>query len=34
MASYFDMPELKIHFIEPDGRGWFGIRGEFYPEDF
>ena len=29
-----DMPEHKIHFIEPDVGGGFGIRGEFYPEDF
>ena len=28
------MPESKIHFIEPDVGGGFGIRGEFYPEDF
>lgn len=34
MAAFFDMPESKIHFIEPDVGGGFGIRGEFYPEDF
>lgn len=34
LASFLDMPESKIHFIEPDVGGGFGIRGEFYPEDF
>jgi carbon-monoxide dehydrogenase large subunit len=34
LASFFDMPEARIHFIEPDVGGGFGIRGEFYPEDF
>ena len=34
LASFLDMPEPKIHFIEPDVGGGFGIRGEFYPEDF
>jgi carbon-monoxide dehydrogenase large subunit len=34
LASLLDMPEHKIHFIEPDVGGGFGIRGEFYPEDF
>src|SRR5262245_55290943 len=33
LASLLDMPEHKIHFIEPDVGGGFGIRGEFYPED-
>ena len=33
-ASLLDFPEEKIHFIEPDVGGGFGIRGEFYPEDF
>ncbi len=28
------MSEERIHFIEPDVGGGFGIRGEFYPEDF
>jgi len=28
------LPEHKIHFIEPDVGGGFGVRGEFYPEDF
>ncbi len=34
LASFLDMSESKIHFIEPDVGGGFGIRGEFYPEDF
>jgi carbon-monoxide dehydrogenase large subunit len=34
LASFLDMPEAQIHFIEPDVGGGFGIRGEFYPEDF
>jgi carbon-monoxide dehydrogenase large subunit len=34
LASFLDIPEHKIHFIEPDVGGGFGIRGEFYPEDF
>ncbi|HYY16008.1 MAG TPA: xanthine dehydrogenase family protein molybdopterin-binding subunit, partial [Gammaproteobacteria bacterium] len=34
LASFLDMAESKIHFIEPDVGGGFGIRGEFYPEDF
>ncbi len=34
LASMLDMPEERIHFIEPDVGGGFGIRGEFYPEDF
>ena len=34
LASFLDMPEQDIHFIEPDVGGGFGIRGEFYPEDF
>ena len=34
LASFLDLPEQKMHFIEPDVGGGFGIRGEFYPEDF
>ena len=34
LASFLDVPESKIHFIETDVGGGFGIRGEFYPEDF
>ncbi len=34
LADLLGLPELQIHFIEPDVGGGFGIRGEFYPEDF
>ena len=34
LASFLGVPESTIHFIEPDVGGGFGIRGEFYPEDF
>jgi carbon-monoxide dehydrogenase large subunit len=34
LANMLEMPEDTIHFIEPDVGGGFGIRGEFYPEDF
>ncbi len=34
LANMLDMPEDAIHFIEPDVGGGFGIRGEFYSEDF
>ena len=34
LASLLEMPEHRIHFIEPDVGGGFGIRGEFYPENF
>ncbi len=34
LAKMLGMPEDTIHFIEPDVGGGFGIRGEFYPEDF
>ena len=34
LASFLGVPESRIHFIEPDVGGGFGIRGEFYPEDF
>ncbi|MCK9514659.1 MAG: xanthine dehydrogenase family protein molybdopterin-binding subunit [Ottowia sp.] len=34
LASMLDMPEHRIHLIEPDVGGGFGARGEFYPEDF
>ena len=34
LASLLDFPEENIHFMEPDVGGGFGIRGEFYPEDF
>ncbi|HXH86446.1 MAG TPA: molybdopterin cofactor-binding domain-containing protein, partial [Nitrospira sp.] len=34
LSSFLSLPEQKIHFIEPDVGGGFGVRGEFYPEDF
>lgn len=34
LSDHLEMPEEKIHFIEQDVGGGFGIRGEFYPEDF
>ena len=34
LSTFLDLPEHRIHFIEPDVGGGFGIRGEFYPEDF
>jgi carbon-monoxide dehydrogenase large subunit len=34
LASFFDLPETAVDMIETDIGGGFGIRGEFYPEDF
>jgi aerobic carbon-monoxide dehydrogenase large subunit len=34
LSSFLGIPEHRIHFVEPDVGGGFGIRGEFYPEDF
>lgn len=34
IASFLKLPEHKVHFIENDVGGGFGIRGELYPEDF
>ncbi|MCH7622380.1 MAG: xanthine dehydrogenase family protein molybdopterin-binding subunit, partial [Chloroflexi bacterium] len=34
LASMLQMPEHRIHYIEPDVGGGFGVRGEFYPENF
>ena len=34
LAQMLEMPEHRIQFIEPDVGGSFGVRGEFYPEDF
>ena len=34
LSSLLELPEHRIHFMEPDVGGGFGIRGEFYPEDF
>jgi carbon-monoxide dehydrogenase large subunit len=34
LAQMLGMPKEQIRFIEPDVGGGFGVRGEFYPEDF
>ena len=34
LCSYLNIPEDVVHFVEPDVGAGFGIRGEFYPEDF
>ena len=34
IASFLKIPEIKVHCIENDVGGGFGIRGELYPEDF
>ena len=34
LSSLLQMPEHRIHYIEPDVGGGFGVRGEFYPENF
>jgi carbon-monoxide dehydrogenase large subunit len=34
VAAFLKLPEHKVHFIENDIGGGFGIRGELYPEDF
>jgi Aerobic-type carbon monoxide dehydrogenase, large subunit CoxL/CutL homologs len=34
LADMLDLPESCIHFVEADVGGGFGIRGEFYPEDY
>jgi aerobic carbon-monoxide dehydrogenase large subunit len=34
LAHLLDMPESRIRMVEPSVGGGFGIRGEFYPEDF
>jgi carbon-monoxide dehydrogenase large subunit len=33
LAALLGVPESRIHFVEPDVGGGFGVRGEFYPED-
>lgn len=33
MAGMIGLPDHKIHMLETDAGGSFGIRGEFYPED-
>ncbi len=34
LSTHLGISEDRIHFIEPDVGGGFGVRGEFYPEDF
>jgi carbon-monoxide dehydrogenase large subunit len=34
LARFLGWSEDRIRFIEPDVGGGFGVRGEFYPEDF
>jgi carbon-monoxide dehydrogenase large subunit len=34
LAQLLDMTEDRIEGVESDGGGSFGMRGEFYPEDF
>jgi aerobic carbon-monoxide dehydrogenase large subunit len=34
LARMIGLSESQIRFIEPDVGGSFGVRGEFYPEDF
>ena len=34
LSSLLQVPEHRIHFVEPDVGGGFGVRGEFYPENF
>ncbi len=34
LAQMMDVPEAAVTLIEKDNGGGFGIRGEFYPEDF
>jgi carbon-monoxide dehydrogenase large subunit len=34
LARMLDLPESEIRCIEGDVGGGFGVRGEFYPEDF
>ena len=34
LAHHLEIDEERIHFIEPDVGGGFGVRGEFYAEDF
>src|SRR2546422_3237283 len=34
LARQMDLPEECVDMIEPDVGGGFGVRGEFYPEDY
>jgi carbon-monoxide dehydrogenase large subunit len=34
LAKQMDLPENSIHMVENDVGGGFGVKGEFYPEEF
>jgi carbon-monoxide dehydrogenase large subunit len=34
LAELLGLPVDRVRFVEPDVGGGFGVRGEFYPEDF
>jgi carbon-monoxide dehydrogenase large subunit len=34
LAQLMDLPERQVDLVENDVGGGFGVRGEFYPEDF
>jgi carbon-monoxide dehydrogenase large subunit len=34
LAALMDLPEASVDLVENDVGGGFGVRGEFYPEDF
>jgi aerobic carbon-monoxide dehydrogenase large subunit len=34
LADLLGIPAHRVRFVEPDVGGGFGVRGEFYPEDF
>lgn len=34
LSSMLDLPESQVELLEVDVGGSFGVRGEFYPEDF
>jgi carbon-monoxide dehydrogenase large subunit len=34
LAKHLGLPEASVHMIEMDVGGGFGVRGEYYPEDF
>ena len=34
LSRLLQMPEHRIHYVEPDVGGGFGVRGDFYPENF
>ncbi|MBA2447125.1 MAG: xanthine dehydrogenase family protein molybdopterin-binding subunit [Chloroflexi bacterium] len=34
LAGLLELPEHRVHLVEPEVGGGFGVRGELYPEDF